>query len=199
MTNRVLLFSRFERFWHWMQAGLIITLLLTGFTMHGTFHVSSFQTAFIVHVSCALALIVLWLFAIFWHFTTGEWRQYVPTTRHMLDMIRYYSLGIFTNEPHPVKKTRWSKHNPLQRATYLFLKLLLNPLIWLSGLLLLTYPWKQVFGISNLPLGEVALVHTAAAYAFAVFLVVHVYVITTGPTLLTYLKGMITGYEDLEE
>jgi hypothetical protein len=29
-------------------------------------------------VTAAWVLIVLWLFAIFWHITTGEWRQYIP-------------------------------------------------------------------------------------------------------------------------
>ena len=31
MSERMYLFTRFERFWHWSQAALIITLLFTGF------------------------------------------------------------------------------------------------------------------------------------------------------------------------
>jgi Ni,Fe-hydrogenase I cytochrome b subunit len=33
--QRIYIFKRFERFWHWTQALLILTLLVTGFEVHG--------------------------------------------------------------------------------------------------------------------------------------------------------------------
>ena len=33
--SRVYLFKRFERFWHWSQAALVLFMLLTGFEIHG--------------------------------------------------------------------------------------------------------------------------------------------------------------------
>ena len=34
--SRVYLFKPFERFWHWSQALLVISMLVTGFEVHGT-------------------------------------------------------------------------------------------------------------------------------------------------------------------
>jgi hypothetical protein len=48
------------------------------------------------------------------------------------------------------------------------------------------------------PLAPVATVHIATAYATLVFLIGHVYMITTGETVFQHLKAMITGYEAVE-
>src|SRR3990167_1096145 len=76
MTERVYLFKAFERFWHWTQAALIIFMLLTGFEVHGSYTLLGFERAVNFHTIAAWSLVGLWVFAIFWHFTTGEWRQY---------------------------------------------------------------------------------------------------------------------------
>lgn len=195
--TRLYLFKRFERFWHWSQALLIITLLLTGFTLHGYLKIAGFRTALLVHEYAALLLVTLWVFAIFWHFTTGEWRQYIPTLRQITRVARHYAWGMFRGERHPYHVTPEHKHNPLQRLAYLWLKLMINPLIWVSGLVLLfvAYDWiaLPMFGLS---LTTVAWVHTAAAYMMLVFFIAHVYLATTGPTPTTYIKAMITGWED---
>ena len=49
MVERVYIFKRFERFWHWAQAALIIFLLLTGFEIHGTYSNFGFQKAVELH------------------------------------------------------------------------------------------------------------------------------------------------------
>jgi thiosulfate reductase cytochrome b subunit len=199
---RTYIFKRFERFWHWTQALLIIAMLVSGFEVHGTYRLLGWQRTAQLHTTAAWALIALWVFAIFWHFTTGEWRQYIPTTRNIGAVIRYYSVGIFTGEHHPFRATQVSKHNPLQRLAYLVVKLVISPLIWASGLLYLYYNELGASGVAvlaALPLGSIALVHTAAAYLMLVFLVVHVYFATTGHTPLAHIKAMITGWEDVEE
>jgi thiosulfate reductase cytochrome b subunit len=50
-----------------------------------------------------------------------------------------------------------------------------------------------------LSLGSLALLHMAGAFALLAFLVVHVYMITTGHTVTAHTKAMITGWEDVEE
>jgi thiosulfate reductase cytochrome b subunit len=88
----------------------------------------------------------------------------------------------------------------LQRLAYLWLKLMINPLIWASGLLLLifSYDWIRLLPF-GLTLTEVAWVHTAAAYMMLLFFIAHVYLATTGQTPLTYIKAMITGWETVDE
>ena len=198
MTERLYVFKRFERFWHWAQAALIITMLLTGFEIHGSYHLLGFQKAVGIHAFAAWALITLWVFAIFWHFTTGEWRQYIPTLKNVYVIFRYYVLGIFTGAPHPYRITQLRKHNPLQRLSYLVIKLFINPLIWASGLGLLYYQaWRDAVP-AGLDLAAVAMLHTVMAFAMLIFLIVHVYLTTTGHTPLAHIRAMITGYEDVD-
>jgi thiosulfate reductase cytochrome b subunit len=188
---RVYLFKRFERFWHWAQAALVIFMLLTGFEIHGTYRLLGWEQAAHWHTTAAWTLIGLWAFAIFWHFTTGEWKQYLPTTRNVLAVMNYYLVGIFTGAPHPFRVTPPAKHNPLQRLAYLLVKLFINPLVWASGLAYLYY------NDLALPLGSIALTHTAAAFMMLAFVIAHAYLATTGHTPLAHIKAMITGWEEI--
>lgn len=197
--SRVMIYKRFERFWHWSQALLIFILLATGFNIHGTWSWLAFDQAVRVHTLAAWALIVLWVFAIFWHFTTGEWRHYIPTRKGLFAVMHYYLIGTFTGAEHPYRKTTAAKHNPLQRLAYLFFKLVISPFIWASGLLYLFYnDWPATLS-GLLTLETVALVHTAAAFAMLAFVIAHVYMATMGQTLTSLIRPMITGYEDVEE
>jgi thiosulfate reductase cytochrome b subunit len=197
--SRVYIFKRFERFWHWSQALLIVLMMTTGFEIHGVYRLLGFERAVELHTGTAWALIGLWMFAIFWHFTTGEWKQYVPTLDKVDAMVKYYLTGIFTHAPHPFRQTQLSKHNPLQRLAYLFVKLLINPLLWVTGLLLLFYAdWPQL-GIGGWPLGNVALLHMVGALLMLIFFIVHIYFATTGHTSTSHIAAMITGWEDVED
>ena len=76
--------------------------------------------------------------------------------------MRFYAYGIFKGEDHPYRKHFWRKHNPLQAASYLGLKLFLFPLIWFSGLTYLSYNlWQR--GITHPALGWIATVHAMAS------------------------------------
>ena len=199
MGKRVFIYKRFERFWHWAQALLIILLGVTGFEIHGAFSLLGFGRAVAVHNELAATFIVLIAFAIFWHFTTGEWRQYIPTLNNLPAMFRFYMVGIFRGEPHPVKKTELSKLNPLQRLTYLGLKLLIIPLQVISGGIYYYYnELVTVWGL-NQCVGNIAVLHTVGAFALVIFLIVHIYLTTTGHTVLSNIKAMVTGWEELEE
>lgn len=195
-TPRDIVFSRFERFWHWFQALLIIALMITGFEVNGAYTLLGYEAAAGWHRVFAWVLIWLWVFAIFWHLVTGEWRQYVPTTTKLVAVMRYYSIDIFDPKAeHPFKPSPLSKHNPLQRMAYLTFNVAITPVIWVSGLLYMYYNEWPAFGLGGLSLGIVAGVHTAAAFAMLVFFIVHVYMAFTGRPVTAYLRAMITGYE----
>lgn len=196
MNERVYLFNRFERFWHWAQAALIIAMLATGFEIHGSLQALGFERAVHWHTVSAWALIGLWLFAIFWHFTTGQWRQYLPTTDKLLAVARFYAVGIFKGEPHPFRPTPLHKHNPLQRLAYLGVLLFIGPLIWITGWLYLFHAEWPAWGLAGLQLPWVAWGHTAGAFLMLAFLIAHLYLITTGHTVTAHLKAMLTGWEE---
>lgn len=194
MSERLYLFTRFERFWHWSQAALIITLLISGFAIHGSHSLLDFRTAVTLHESAAWLLIGLWIFAIFWHCTTGQWRQYIPTLNNLQRVALYYAHGIFTGAPHPYKVSLERKHNPLQRIAYLGVLLVINPLIWLSGLLYLFWGRLGPHMPGWMSLEWLALTHTFAAFLMLIFLIAHIYLTTTGHTPLAHIKAMLSGW-----
>jgi thiosulfate reductase cytochrome b subunit len=196
---QIYLYSRYERFWHWLQALLILVLLLTGFEVHDAYSLFGFGTAVDVHSFAGLTWLIAFAFFVFWVFTTGEWRQYIPTTKKMLLVVRYYSYGIFRGESHPVPKRKEAKHNPLQRLTYLALSAFLLPLQMITGLLYWGYNDWNAWGLGFLSLRVLAATHTLGAFAILAFLIVHVYMTTTGHRLSAHVKAMITGWEEVEE
>jgi thiosulfate reductase cytochrome b subunit len=201
MKKQVYIYRSFERFWHWTQSFLIFFLAATGFEIHGSFQFFGYQNAVKYHNIAAYAFIILIVFAIFWHFSTGEWRQYLPTLSNIRAQINFYLIGIFKNSPHPTKKTVLSKLNPLQRLVYLGLKVLVIPVMVISGLLYMfyRYPQKETIQALNIESLElIALVHTLGAFFLIAFIIAHLYLITTGETVTSNIKAMITGYEELE-
>jgi len=194
--ERFYIYTRYERCWHWLQAVLIVCLLITGLEVHGSYVLLGFRRAVSLHSVLGLVWLVAFVFFVFWLATTGEWKHYVPTTKKMLEVMRYYAYGIFLGRPHPCPKSPTAKHNPLQRLTYLSLTTLLLPFMMLTGLLYFLYHRWAALGLGFLSLSWVSLLHLAGAFAVLVFLVVHVYMSTTGHTPVTYIKAMITGWEE---
>ena len=114
----------------------------------------------------------------------------------------YYGVGMFRGDPHPVHKSRWQKLNPLQILTYLGFKILIVPVVIVSGLLYMyhkTININNVVVISDFSLESVALWHTAGGFLLVAFLIVHVYMTTTGETATSNIRAMITGYEELPD
>ena len=194
MKKKTYIYRRFERFWHWNQALLILFLALTGFEIHSTYKLFGFQNAVTMHNIAAWALLVLIIFAIFWHFVTGEWKQYIPTTKYIKAQIDYYIVGIFKGAPHPTNKTVYNKFNPLQRLIYLGLKLFVIPVQIITGFIYLFYVYPDN-PAQTFDLATVATIHTLGAFMLLVFVIAHVYLTTTGETPLSSIKAMITGWE----
>ncbi len=196
--KKVLIYKGYERFWHWTQALLIILLAITGFEVHGTFHLMGYEEAVLIHRNLAWAFIILIVFTQFWNMTTGEWRQYVPSTQMLKDQIEYYITGIFRNAPHPTRKTVYNKFNPLQRLTYLGLRVLIIPVVVLSGLVYMYYV-SLVDQSAVGSLAPVAYIHTFGAFLLMGFVIGHVYLTTTGHKPLSAIKAMITGWEEMSD
>ncbi|MEN8225627.1 MAG: cytochrome b/b6 domain-containing protein [Bacteroidota bacterium] len=196
--KKVYLYRSFERFWHWTQSLLIFFLMLTGFEIHGTYELLGYENAVRWHDNAAWALLVLMVFAFFWHLTTGEWKQYIPTAKNLKAQMAYYLTGIFNNAPHPTGKRLLSKLNPLQRLVYFALTVMIIPVMVISGFLYLyfNYPIQGLALDSLMPL---AYIHTIGAYILIAFVIIHLYLITTGRTLTSNLIAMITGWETMEE
>lgn len=197
--KKMYLYSRYERFWHWLQMGFISLLMVTGLEVNGLYSLFGYQSAVAIHSFVGVTWLVSFFVFVFWLFTTGEWKQYIPTTRKMFEVIRYYAIGIFKGESHPVPKRRESKHNPLQRVSYLILAAALLPLEMITGFLYWQYNSWEAWGLSFLKLQTLATVHLSLSFAIMMFVIVHVYMTTTGHTLFSHLKAMFTGWEEVED
>lgn len=195
--HNIYLYSRYERVWHWLQTALILYLTFTGFELHGTFAFLGFKAAASGHNAAGLTWLIAFAFFVFWIFTTNEYKQYIPTTKKMLSVVRYYLYGIFKGEPHPVPKRRDAKHNPLQRIVYLILAAILLPVQMVTGFLYWSFNSWDAWGLTFLSLPVVAVIHTAGAFAILSFIVVHVYMITTGHTVTAHTRAMISGWEEV--
>ncbi|ATG46798.1 cytochrome b/b6 domain-containing protein [Celeribacter ethanolicus] len=199
MSKRfVKVYPRFERLWHWTQALLIAVLMFTGLRVSGVHELIPFGPAVMLHTLSALTLLVVWIFATFWLFTTGTWRQFLPKVEGMLATARYYAYGIFKGEEPPYQKQMLRKHNPLQAATYFGLKWVVFPAIWVSGIIYLTYNFWDSGADSTFVLEVVRNIHLLAAYVIFAFVIVHVYLLTTGHGFREHVKPMVTGYDCIE-
>ena len=189
--QKVKIFSRFERFWHWTQMAIVIVLTLTGFEIHGNYTIFGFEAAVRLHNAFGI-------FTIFWLLVTGQYKNFIPTRRNFTKQIRYYTYGMFKGDPHPAKRTITNKMNPLQRFTYFGLLILIFPVQTITGLLYMYYHYPQN-PIDAGGLWIAVITHTMGAFLMVAFLIVHVYMTTTGHRITTDIKAMISGYEDEPE
>lgn len=193
------LFPPWLRLWHWLNAGLFITAMLTGASMHfaGSPLAIPFTTAVTVHNAAGILLTISWLAFVIGNLRTDNGRHYRVRFRGLAgDLIRqsrYYAWGIFQGEPHPFHATPAMKFNALQQLSYLGAMYLLLPLLVLSGWLFLfsgSLP-ETLFGLGSLWL--VSLAHLLLGYLLVLFFLVHIYIITIGDSLWGNLWAMITG------
>ncbi len=198
--KKVYLYKGFERLWHCLQAISIIMLILTGFEIHGSWHIFGFQEAHKIHMIFGWTLVILTVFAIFWQITVGQWKMYFKNLKidAMMETLKFYVSGIFKGEPHPGKKTPEDKFNPLQKITYLGIIFFLVPYQVVTGLLYFYFHKLPTWGI-HVSLPVIAALHIIGAFLFFAFFIAHVYLGTTGHTVFSYIKGIITGWEEVEE
>ncbi|TCO69813.1 cytochrome b/b6 domain-containing protein [Rhodovulum euryhalinum] len=193
--REVLIYPRFERLWHWSQAGSIVILMFTGLGMNGWHNLLSFEMAVRLHTLVALALLLLWVFATFWLMTTGNWKVFLPRVFGLFAVARYYAFGVFKGEHHPYQKSLAQRLNPLQAMAYAALKTVVFPLVWGTGLVYLTYNFWETLPNAPFWLELVANVHLAVAWIVAGFVILHIYLLTIGHSFREGVRPMIVGTE----
>ena len=198
------MYSTYERLWHWLQTLSIVLLLFTGLIIHkpDTFGIFSFNGVVIMHNVVATILALNAIFALFYHVVSGEIKQYLPEPRgffgQAMTQATFYLKGIFKGEAHPFDKTVDRKLNPLQQITYVAILNVLLPLQGITGIMMWgAQRWPEVAdALGGLPF--LAPFHTLVAWMFGAFIVMHVYLTTTGHTPLAGIQAMTVGWEDVE-
>jgi len=201
-THKVYLYTKYERFWHWMQAALIGVLIVSGIVIHWPGSASAFSWMILAHNVTAIILVINAVVALIDALATGFIKEFIPSPQgffsQAIAQVVYYTKGIFVGDPHPHEKEPGDKLNPLQQGTYLVILNILLPLQIITGILIWgAQRWPDL--TSSLGgLGFLLPVHTLIAWFFAAFVMLHIYLTTTGPTPLSAIQGMVTGWEDVE-
>ena len=202
--REVYMYSVYERQWHWLQTAVIFGLLITGLIIHKPDMFSMFYFSGVVffHNAFALILLVNAALAAFYHLASGEIQQFLPTPHgffnDMFAQAKYYLWGIFKGEPHPFEKTRNRKLNPIQQMTYFGLLNVLLPLQIITGTLM--WGAQHIPSVTDLlgGLAFLAPIHTLISWLLVSFIVMHVYMTTTGHTPLANIRAMMMGWDEVE-
>ncbi|MBM4428487.1 MAG: hypothetical protein FJ031_14800, partial [Chloroflexi bacterium] len=203
-TKRVYMYDAYRRFWHWLQTATILILLITGVVIHrpDMFGAFSFRGMVTIHNIMAVILGLNAALALFYHVATDRLKEFIPRPYGFFDdailQAKYYIDGIFKGEPHPFEKRPDNRMNPIQKTTYFMILNVLLPLQGLTGILM--WGVQKFPNIANLfgGLPFLAPFHSLIAWAFPTFILVHVYMTTTGATPVEATRAMITGYEEVE-
>ncbi len=202
--QEVYMYGAYERLWHWVQTVVILILIFTGLIIHkpDIFGFLSFNYVVQVHNIMAALLVANAALAIFYNLASGEIRQYLPHPQGFFNQAiqqgTYYLRGIFRREEHPFEKTPQRRLNPLQQVTYLAILNILLPLqIITGGLIWGAQRWPEIAAqFGGLPL--LGPFHTMISWLFASFIVMHVYLTTTGSKPLTNIRSMIVGWDEID-
>ena len=187
------------RVWHWSNATLFLVLLATGIHMHFGFQLICFQTGFLIHNVAGILLVTFYLLFLLGNLFLGNGRYYLLLREDIwpgiLNQAIYYLNGIFLGRPHPYPHDEGRKFNPIQKLTYLVVVLLFLPAIIITGLALL-FPDRLPLGVMGMPgIAFWTVAHTCIGYCFAIFMVVHMYLATTGHTIFELYLLMLFGDE----
>lgn len=178
------------RVWHWLNALFFIVLLITGLLGH--FSIGNTEWMVKIHKFTSIVYVALWLSFIIISIITGNFKYYcihfAGMPARVYKQAMYYLIGIMKGEPHPYETTVEQKFNPIQQLTYVGVVFMLLPLIILTGL-------GALFGHSAIMLK----IHLALGVFGLIFLIIHLYMCTTGDRPLYLIKGMIDGYHRNDE
>lgn len=195
------------RLWHWTNALLFLTLVVSGFSMHFVelpLPKLSFAIATMVHNTAGVMITILYVFYAVTNIVSGNWRYYVPSFRTLIfDILRqttYYTKGIFEGEHEPFPPTPTRKFNPLQQLTYLGVTMVGLPVLIATGLLYL-FPEYLPQKIMDLGGGifTIAVAHFGISIFLTIFLLGHIYLVTMGKTLTAEIRKMTSGMTEEEE
>lgn len=183
------------RCWHWLNALCFAALIVSGFALHWVS--AQFSLWVDVHNIAGVTLCMIWLVFILvaicgnWHHYRVRWQGFVG---RLIRQVRYYLYGIFRGESHPEHASPDAKFNILQQLGYIGVMFLLLPLLIVTGLLMM-YSELTPETLFSLPGKQVvAWFHYGLAVVMVAFIIVHLYLCSTGDTPGALIKGMIDGY-----
>ena len=211
--KKVFLHTLTIRIWHWINALIIIALMITGIQLRApgieefarkmAIWIPEYSVAVLIHKYIGYAMALSFLFWSVYILVSGSFRTHYllrPSDLPTLgNQAFYYLFGVFQGRKNPFIPTAEGKFNPLQKIAYGSVMLVITPLIVVTGIL-----FSDIFFFRDLIdwLGGVRLLdalHVVASYLFLLNLIVHLYMCTMGHHIFDHIKAMILGFEEMPE
>ncbi len=203
VIHRVYLYPGWLRIWHWLNALLFVALIATGISMHfsdAEQPVVPFGIAAAVHNVAGLALVACYVFFLAGTFFSKNRRHYLVSLPGLFGRImgqaRFYLIGIMRGEGHPFPATEESKFNPLQQLAYVAVMFFMMPILTVTGILLQAPDLAPDRFLGAGGIWPMAVIHSVAGFLATVFMIVHIYLGSTGDTATTLYKNMISGWHE---
>ncbi len=201
--TRVRIHTLAVRIWHWTNACLILLLMLTGVQLRAPELAlfGKYGNAVWLHKHagfCAAGAFALWVLYV--SLSGSFLKHYLPRRSDLSGIWRqvaYYAFGIFRGAARPFEPSPSRKFDPLQKLVYLAMMTVVTPVTVFTGIIFtdILYFQRCIEALGGLRVLD--LVHVATAYVFLLYLLLHVYMATTGPSVFSYFKAMILGHLDL--
>ena len=187
------------RIWHWINAGLIFFLIITGVQLRFSWlTLFQYHHAVFTHKIAGFILAGSFLYWLAYYLITGNFKQhYIFHRKDAKGMVRQaisYTFTMFKHQESPFTPSSQERFNPLQKIAYLSVMLIFTPVILVTGILFSDI--VCFLGIINYIGGLRILdaIHVATGYVFFLYLIVHLYMSTLGHRVVSHGIAMITGY-----
>lgn len=190
------------RVWHWVNALLVILLIITGIQLRisGVPSLQPHHPSLWIHKYAGWAMVASCVFWLIYSLATRNLsRHYAIKTgdlKGMFTQAKFYLVSIFKGEENPFRPSPEGKFNPLQKLAYGSIMFVFAPILAVTGLLCSDIQFLRKYVLLWDIAGVVNALHILAAYVFLLYLVVHLYMATLGRTTFAHIQAMIMGYEE---
>ena len=191
------LYPSWVRRWHALLGACFLLLLLSGVSLHyagSQVPTLPFRFSVLLHdvtgILCLLSVLFFWV----QNALSGNARHYIPKRgsflRDFIRQVRFYAVGVFVGQKPPFHPTPEQKLNAGQQLTYLVVMYLLLPAEAVTGVLLLFPELAPIAVLGAGGVWPVAIAHLGVAFLLTLFLIIHLYLSTTGNTPTQLFKMM---------
>jgi thiosulfate reductase cytochrome b subunit len=201
-TNKIYFYPVWLRIWHGLNAVGIITLIITGISMQSIeSSFMEFNTAVTTHNLAGILVTFSYLIYFAGNVFTNNSKFYIIKPKGFLKrpfkQAYYYAWGMFHGMKAPFPLSEKRKFNPLQKYFYVAVMYLAVPIVIITGIALL-FPEiiiEQIYSLSGVFV--TAIVHAAMGFFISIFLIIHLYVASTGKSPVENFKSIISGWHHI--
>ncbi len=197
------LYPRWIRLWHLLNAVICLLMIITGIVMQYTEQVMYPSRVVRVHITGGILLCISYVLFVIGNLVSSNRKHYRIRFKGLMGRIgkqvHYYTIGLFKGDNNPFTVTGEEKFNPLQKIFYVIIMYLFVPLVIITG-------WDMMFpgffptiiiGSMGLILSDV--IHIISGFIISLFMVIHIYLCTLGPTPGRLFMSIFSGYYTGEE